>query len=149
LNEKNLTESLFEVGAGTTNQWQHAVWSGARYVSHQVVDTGASSASASASASETKTATIGSATGLVVESLDAALACPIVQGAGLLGDSSPVGEGLPETPHPTGSISGMAFNLYNNLMPISGFNQWYPFGVGEFYQQNDTASLFRFKIQEV
>lgn len=46
------------------------------------------------------------------------------------------------------SVTGMAFNLLNNMMPISGFNQWYPFGTGEFYQKNDTASRFRFRLYE-
>ncbi len=108
------------VAAGTTNPWQRAVWTGAR------VDDGS----------------------LVVESLDAALACPIVRGVGLLGDSSPMGEGNPAFPAAGAAVDGMAFNLFNNLMPISGFAQWYPFGVGELYQAADEASRFRFVVRE-
>lgn len=117
--------SPYSVGRGTTNQWQHAVWSGARYVNQSQ-----------------------ERHGLLIESSDAPLACPIVDGSPLLGGSTPVGEGLDQSPHHPHSITGIAFNLYNNMMPISGFNQWFPFGTGPFFQQNDTASLFRFTIRE-
>ena len=42
--------------------------------------------------------------------------------------------------------AGMALNLYNNLMPISGYAQWYPFGTGEFYQRADESMSFRFRL---
>jgi len=126
--------SPYDVGSGSTNQWQHSIWSGARYTRSD--------------------GDAGDVTqrGLMVESLDAPLACPIVDGGsgqpGLLGGSTPVGEGVSQAPHLPNSVTGMAFNLLNNMMPISGFNQWYPFGTGEFYQKNDTASRFRFRLYE-
>ena len=122
-----------EVAAGTTNPWQRAVWRGVRYVDAR-------------------------GQGLTVETLDAALACPIVPGVGLLGDASPMGEGNPAFPAGGGrrrqqqqqqhaAVQGVSINLLNNLMPISGFAQWYPFGTGAAYQMEDEASVFRFQVQ--
>ena len=128
--------SPYDVGGGTTEQYVHAIWSGARYM------------------------TQGGGI-LLIESLDAPLACPILNrttiaareaSTFLLGGSTPIGEGASSgTPLPRGSVVGMAFNLYNNLMPISGFAQWYPFGAKgtEFYQEKDEASLFRFRLSEM
>ena len=116
------------LGVGTTNQLQRGVWRGARYTS------------ANGSAG----------TGLSVDSLDAGMACPIVPSLGshVLGNSTPMGEGNPQVAVLTPDlVSGMAFSLQHNLMPISGFAQWYPFGVGSQYQQQDEASLFRFELR--
>lgn len=114
-----------EVGEGG-NQFQHAINSGARFVS-----------------------TAGHTTrGLLVESLDAGLACPMSVDPKLLGDSSPIGEGAPG--YDAKRVwTGMAFNLYNNLMPISGFAQWYPFGTGKFYSKEDESMSFRFRLTSV
>ena len=81
---------------------------------------------------------------LYIESLDAALACPIMdEDKSILGGSTPMGEGTAPQ-HVELNVTGMAYSLYQNLMPISGFPQWYPFGVGESYQRQDEASKFRF-----
>ena len=57
-----------------------------------------------------------------------------------------MGEGQPSSPTMTSDrILGMAINLYNNLMPISGFAEWYPYGTGKFYQKADEAMSFRFR----
>ena len=115
------------LGVGTTNQLQRAVWSGVRYTSGN--GTGAE--------------------GLTVHSLDAALACPVVPSIAenVLGNSTPIGEGNPQIPVLSPDlVSGMAFSLQQNLMPISGFAQWYPFGTGDSYQKRDEASLFRFEL---
>ena len=59
------------LGKGGTNQLQRGVWSGVRY----------------ASANGTARA------GLSIDTLDAGMACPVVPSLGLLGDSTPIGEG--------------------------------------------------------
>ena len=46
-------------------------------------------------------------------------------------------------------IDGMGFNLHANRFEISGFAQWYPFGVGDQYQQQDETTQFRFVIEEL
>ena len=114
-------------GQGGTNQLQRGVWRGVRY-------TGADGSTSA---------------GLTIETLDAALACPIVPALSraLLGNSTPAGEGNPQVPTlGPDQVAGMAVNLLNNLMPISGFPQWYPFGVGGSYQKEDEASVFRFVL---
>jgi len=45
-------------------------------------------------------------------------------------------------------IRGLGINLHNNRMGISGFAQWYPFGVGIRYQKQDETAQFRFQIEE-
>ena len=45
-------------------------------------------------------------------------------------------------------IDGLGFNLHNNRFAISGFPQWYPFGIGENYQKQDETAQFRFSIEE-
>lgn len=115
------------IGVGTINQLQRAIWSGVRYTTNEGLGT----------------------KGLTINSLDAALACPIVPSIGghILGNSTPMGEGNPQVPVLTADlVSGIAFSLQQNLMPISGFAQWYPFGTGSYYQQRDEASLFRFEL---
>eukprot|EP00756_Hemistasia_phaeocysticola_P025669 Hpha_TRINITY_DN16017_c0_g10::TRINITY_DN16017_c0_g10_i1::g.118061::m.118061 len=108
-----------EVGTGGTNFYNRAVNTGVRYGS--------------------------SGAGLEINSTDAAMACPVVRGLGILGDATPIGEGNPAVPKDV-KVSGVAMSLLQNLMPISGFNQWYPFGVGDYYQKQDEASLFRFAV---
>lgn len=117
------------VAQGTTNPYQRGVWQGIRY------------SDLNGTASDT---------GLFIDTLDAGMVCPIVRpnqtGLDLLGDATPIGEGTPWallSPH---NVSGTAVSLLQNLMPISGFAQWYPFGVGEHYNQADQNSAFRFKL---
>jgi len=88
-----------------------------------------------------------------MQTLDAGMVCPIVRGdhpmaKRMVGGSSPIGEGLDPTPLQLEDVEGLAVNLYNNLMPISGFAQWYPFGVGDWYQTDDESATFRFVIRE-
>ena len=45
-------------------------------------------------------------------------------------------------------IDGFGINLFNNRLGISGFPQWYPFGLGERYQKKDETTQFRFVIEE-
>ena len=66
----------------------------------------------------------------MITSLDAGMACPIIVNKGLLGFTTPIGEGLSEDRLNASDIKGVAFSLQQNLMPISGFPEWYPFGVG-------------------
>lgn len=118
------------------NQYNHAIYSGVRYLT-------SSSAIGRRSAA--------GARGLLLESLDAGMACPIVNSSGLsgaleLGGSTPMGEGVSGEPLGADQVSGMALNLYNNLMPISGYAQWYPFGTGAFYQKQDESMSFRFRL---
>ena len=94
--------------------------------------------------------------GLLVETLDAGMAMPMAAAGGAhndplqLGESSPMGEGFPETPVMTEErLTGMAISLYQNLMPISGFAQWSPIGTGEFYQRQDEAMSFRFRLSAI
>jgi hypothetical protein len=116
-----------EVGQGTTNPYQRAVWSGVRY-------------SAGNGSSVEK--------GLFLEVLDAGMVCPIVKpsAVSLLGNSTPIGEGTSWAALTPTNVSGTAVSLYQNLMPISGFAQWYPFGVGESYNTADQNSVFRFRL---
>ena len=46
-------------------------------------------------------------------------------------------------------IDGLGISLYANLFTISGYPQWYPFGiVGSNYQEADETTMFRFSIEE-
>ena len=45
-------------------------------------------------------------------------------------------------------LDGMAINLHQNFFGISGFPQWFPFGVGDRYQKDDEHLQFRFAIAE-
>ena len=95
--------------------------------------------------------------GLFIESLDAAMACPLIfqrdengtagaippgasyanpidlDGSGWACANNWGGDNLPDelsriaTPHTRG-VGGMAIQLHCNTMGISGFAQWYPFG---------------------
>ena len=38
--------------------------------------------------------------------------------------------------------------VMGNLFEISGFPQWYPFGVGDRHQQEDATEQFRFVFEE-
>ena len=118
-----------EVGTGCTNQYQRGVWSGMRYSADGGNDPHR---------------------GLMIETLDAGLACPILPGFGMLGDSSPMGEGVADARALRGEdIAGISMSLVQNLMPISGFAQWYPFGTGDTYQKQDEASRFRFVMRRL
>ena len=118
-----------EVGTGCTNQYQRGVWSGMRYSADGGNDPHR---------------------GLMIETLDAGLACPILPGSGMLGDSSPMGEGVADARALRDEdIAGISMSLVQNLMPISGFAQWYPFGTGDTYQKQDEASRFRFVMRRL
>ena len=143
-------------------QYSHAIWSGVRWSAEEGNGT----------------------TGLYIESLDAAMACPLIAQWNisshkqqtypqtLMGDGStnpcdtdglngPGGQqqlnrtgGCP-TAHACRSygIGGMALQLHSNRMGISGFAQWYPFGIKSLkkgsYQKADENILYRFRIKEV
>jgi hypothetical protein len=118
------------------NYYSHAVNSGVKYAT---------------------TTTTTSQGGLLIETLDAGMAMPMAAPATgahndplQLGESNPMGEGFPETPTMTEArLTGMAISLYQNLMPISGFAQWSPIGTGEFFQRQDEAMSFRFRLSAV
>lgn len=120
-----------DVGNGTTDALQRAVWRGARV---SLPPSGAS-----------KRGSSDNQTHLVFETLDAGLMCPIIPGLGLLGDATPMGEGV-TPPAPLEGVVGVAVSLQQNLMPISGFAQWFPFGVGKDYQKQDEMASFRFSV---
>ena len=53
------------------------------------------------------------------------------------------------TPLTDAMIDGMGINMLSNRFTISGFPQWFPFGVpGVNYQQQDETMQFRFAIEE-
>ena len=125
-------------------QYQHAVWSGVRYVN---------------------TAQPAAPGGLFLGTLDATLACPVLNNANgtleleaaLHAACNKYQDGpLPTAPKGIGTrtlkdsqIDGFGFNLHGNLFGISGFPQWYPFGVpGKNYQQQDKDTQFRFSVEE-
>ena len=151
----------YDVLAGG-QQWAHAIWNGVKYTT----DHGTTSS------------------GLHIDSLDAAMACPMIAqwnfsshssgctdpaGCSLIGDGSESvcdsnglngagGQqqlnrtaGCPTT-HSCRSfgVGGMAFQLHSNRMGISGFAQWYPFGIkGKgTYQEDDENILYRFSVSE-
>ena len=97
------------------NQCNHAVHSGVRYV---------------VTASRGVNGTAAAPIGLLMETLDGGLACPMADPFGAhqghsLGQSTPMGEGMPDTPTMSKDrVKGMAIILYQNLMPISGYAQW-------------------------
>jgi hypothetical protein len=122
-------------------QYMHAIWSGIRY-------TGTDRAS--------------STTGLWITSPDAGMVCPVLNKAAdtnLTEETalqkacfeydirSPGSESNQQQVEDT-MIHGVGINLHNNRMGISGFAQWYPFGVGSRYQKQDETAQFRFVIEE-
>jgi hypothetical protein len=127
-------------------QYEHAVWSGIRYTA----DPPGPHAGAPASP------------GLWISTLDAAMACPVlnkVADAALTRESAlqkacfdytiPSPESPARQQQLTDAmIDGLGINLHNNRFTISGFPQWYPFGVGDRYQEQDEAMKFRFLIEE-
>ncbi len=127
-----------EVHPGGTNQFQRALWRGFRFAPRTPKGRRAPRNRSGASAVPQAQ--------LMVETLDAALGCPIIPHLGFLGNATVSGEGWPQTELVYSDITGVAMNLYNNLMPISGFPQWYPFGTGDKYQQRDEGSVFRFRL---
>lgn len=127
---------------------------GGNYYSH-AVNTGIKYA-ANSSANQDSTSGVDGGAGLLIETLDAGMAMPMATPVGAtndplqLGGSNPMGEGFPSTPIMTPARqTGMAISLYQNLMPISGFAQWSPFGTGDFYQRQDESMSFRFKLSAV
>jgi hypothetical protein len=124
------------------NYYSHAVNTGVKYAANRSLSVDAKSLSGRA--------------GLLIETLDAGMAMPMAMPSGAsndplqLGESNPMGEGFPTTPVMTpGRLTGMAISLYQNLMPISGFAQWSPFGTGDFYQRQDESMSFRFRLSAV
>jgi hypothetical protein len=128
-------------------QYQHAIWSGIRY-------THAMEAEAATMTTSTPT--------LFVGTLDAGCVCPVLNN---VADSSLTPEStlaaacfkyhIPSSTDPgvdqqlnDSMIAGMGFNLHANLFTISGFPQWYPFGIGARYQVQDATEQFRFVIEE-
>ena len=122
----------------------HAAWTGIRYSSYE-------SAPPHAPA-------------LYVDTLDAGMVCPVLNAAKdrsltpeialqescfeydhRFGES---GTSNPRSPLNDTMIDGVGINLHNNRMGISGFAQWYPFGVGGRYQEQDETGQFRFVIEE-
>ena len=137
-------------------QWMHAVWSGIRYAS-----IGPESASGRA---PTAAAAAAARPGLYVSSLDAGMACPVLNTAAnrtLAPDEAmqmacfEYEDFVRHTLHSTrapqlsdAAIDGLGINLFNNRLGISGFPQWYPFGLGDRYQARDETTQFRFVIEE-
>ena len=122
-------------------QYQHALWSGIRYT------TSGEGASA--------------LRGLWFGTLDAAMACPVlnkVADKSLTPDSSLLkacfkqdirNEDGQQQRVTDAMIDGLGINMYANLFTISGYPQWYPFGViGSNYQAEDATTQFRFSIEE-
>ena len=119
-------------------QYQHAVWSGIRYVS------------------------VEEKTGLWIHTLDAGLVCPLLNE---MADPALTPEvslqkscdkyNIKDVQDPhyqiqlrDAMISGIGIHLHGNLFDISGFPQWYPFGVGDSYQEEDAMEQFRFVFEE-
>ena len=122
-------------------QYQHAVWSGVRYTTSDPASV--------------------RAPGLWITTQDAAMACPVLNSAGKVAVNTTrvkncfmVDDGARRQKNGADSslndtmIDGMGINLHNNKMGISGFAQWYPFGVGRLYQGQDESAKFRFVLEE-
>ena len=130
------------------NQYQHALWSGVRYTT---------------SGDDEATGT--APRGLWIGSLDAGMACPVLnkvadstltpEGSLLkacfkqdIKNKAPGGGGQ-QQPLTDAMIDGLSISMYANLFTISGYPQWYPFGVvGSNYQEEDATTKFRFSIEE-
>ena len=120
------------------NQYQHSVWTGVRYVS------------------------LPDLRGLTIHTLDAASACPLlnqIADASLTPSiamlKSCVGYDIKSTKNQgaqrqlnNSMIGGMGIKLHSNRFTISGFAQWYPFGIGGQFQSQDSEEQFRFVIEE-
>lgn len=127
--------SLSNVSLGG-ERYKHAAWSGIRY----------SSIAADAAA-------------LYISTLDAGMICPVLnetwasdltREAALQQSCFEYGNRHDELSRPVNdtTIAGLGINLHNNRMGISGFAEWYPFGVGDRYQKQDETGQFRFVIEE-
>lgn len=126
-------------------QYQHALWSGIRYTT-------------SGEGAETPH-------GLWLGSLDAAMACPVLNKAAdrtltpetallkacfkqNIHNTGPGGAGQ-QQPITDAMVDGVGISMHANLFTISGYPQWYPFGVvGSNYQEQDETTQFRFSIRE-
>lgn len=121
-------------------QYMHAVWTGIRYTK---IDAPAA--------------------GLWLSTLDAGLVCPVLNkhaDQNLTPESSlekacfdyhVLSRSDPSCAQATLNdtmIDGMGVNLHANRFTISGFPQWYPFGVGDLYQKQDETTQFRFVLEE-
>jgi hypothetical protein len=124
-------------------QYQHALWTGVRYTTG---DEGGGAVSPR---------------GLWLGSSDAAMACPVlnkVADSTLTPENSllracfkqDIRQHSGQQQRVTDAmIDGVGISLYANLFTISGYPQWYPFGiVGSNYQEADETTLFRFSIEE-
>ena len=126
-------------------QYQHALWTGVRYTTG---DDGSTNPGATPR-------------GLWLGSSDAAMACPVlnkVADSTLTPENSllkacfnqDIRQHSGQQQRVTDAmIDGLGISLYANLFTISGYPQWYPFGiVGANYQEADETTLFRFSIEE-
>ena len=134
---------------GGGEQYQHALWTGIRYTTSVEGSTVAPR-------------------GLWIGSIDAAMACPVlntVADPALTPENSLLKSCFKQnirdkTPAPSlhggqqqrvtdAMIDGVGINMYANLFTISGYPQWYPFGiVGANFQEEDATTQFRFSIEE-
>ena len=118
-------------------QYAHALWTGVRYT------------------------TAGAAPrGLWLGTADAAMACPVlnqVADSALTPEDSLLNACKQDIPQASGQqqritdamLDGLGITLHANLFTISGYPQWYPFGVaGANYQEEDETTMFRFTIEE-
>ena len=114
------------------NQYQHSVWTGVRYVS------------------------LPDLRGLTIHSLDAASACPLLNQIAdasltlsVAMQKSCVGYDIKSTKNQgaqrqlnNSMIGGMGIKLHSNRFTISGFAQWYPFGIGGSFSHKIPRSNF-------
>ena len=122
-------------------RYMHAAWTGIRY---GAADPHAASTAAS----------------LQLRTWDAGMVCPVLNDRwdpsltpeiALERNCFEYGKLRQAELHPVNDsmIGGMGINLHNNRMGISGFAEWYPFGVGSRYQKQDETAQFRFAIEEI
>jgi hypothetical protein len=125
------------------DQYTHALWTGVRYTAGD----------GRAGATPPR--------GLWIGTSDAAMACPVlntVADSTLKPESSllqscfkyNIKQHSGQQQRVTDAmIDGVGISLYANMFTISGYPQWYPFGiVGSNYQEADETTLFRFSIEE-
>ena len=113
----------------------------------------------------TRSDPVSSHVGLWISSLDAGMACPMLNKAAssMLTSETAMQQSCFEYDIPVltnmtkvmnqqqvedSMIEGIGINLHNNRQGISGFPEWYPFGVGKRYQKQDETAQFRFVIEE-